>query len=222
LEQSVQHIWNDRSMMSRGSFMSGKPQFDEAEVIAAAIEVFWRQGYTAAAISDLTQAAGLSRSSLYQRFNDKDGLFLEALAAYTERLLRRMNSVKADTPRLRMKALLRSFLPGTASRPTGCLIARSCADIAALSAEGQAAALAGMARQHQMVAGLLREGVTAGELAEDANIEAMAWHYLGVLQALLNFPQAGADGSMLDQMIDVAMSAWPVQGRDRVSGSSKA
>jgi TetR/AcrR family transcriptional regulator, copper-responsive repressor len=202
--------------------MSGKPQFDEAEVIAAAIEVFRRQGYAAAAISDLTEAAGLSRSSLYQRFNDKDGLFREALAAYTERLLRRMNSVKADTARLRMKALLRSFLPGKASRPAGCLIARSCADIPALSAEGKAATLAGVAQQQQMIAGILREGVAAGELAEDTNIDAMAWHYLGVLQALLNFPQAGADGSMLDQMIDVAMSAWPVQSRDRVPGSSKA
>jgi TetR/AcrR family transcriptional regulator, copper-responsive repressor len=222
LEQSVQHIWNDRSKMSRGSFMSGKPQFDEAEVIAAAIGVFWRQGYAAAAISHLTEAAGLSRSSLYQRFNDKDGLFREALAAYTERLLRRMNSVTADTARLRMKALLRSFLPGKAARPAGCLVARSCADIPTLSAEGQAAALAGLARQHQMVAGILREGVTAGELAEDSNIDALAWYYLGVLQAVLNFPQAGADGTMLDQMIDTAMSAWPVQGRDRVSKSSKA
>jgi AcrR family transcriptional regulator len=202
--------------------MSGKPQFDEAEVIAAAIGVFWRQGYAAAAISDLTEATALSRSSLYQRFNDKDGLFREALAAYTERLLRRMNSVKADTARSRMKALLRSFLPEKAPRPAGCLIARSLAEIPTLSAEGQAAALAGVAQQQQMIAGILREGVTAGELAEDSNIDAMAWHYLGVLQAVLNFPQAGADRGMLDQMIDVAMSAWPVQSRDRVSKSSKA
>ena len=63
--------------------MSGKPQFDEAAVIAAAIGVFRRHGYAAASISDLTEATGLSRSSLYQRFRDKDGLFQEALAAYT-------------------------------------------------------------------------------------------------------------------------------------------
>jgi hypothetical protein len=133
-----------------------------------------------------------------------------------------MNSVKADTARSRMKALLRSFLPEKAPRPAGCLIARSLAEIPTLSAEGQAAALAGVAQQQQMIAGILREGVTAGELAEDSNIDAMAWHYLGALQAVLNFPQAGADRSMLDQMIDVAMSAWPVQSRDRVSKSSKA
>ena len=61
--------------------MTGKPKFDEAAVIAAAAGVFWRHGYTAASVNDLTEATGLSRSSLYQRFGDKDGLFREALAA---------------------------------------------------------------------------------------------------------------------------------------------
>ncbi len=189
--------------------MSGKPQFDEASVIAAAIGVFRRHGYAAAAISDLTEATGLSRSSLYQRFHDKDGLFQEALAAYTQRVLQRMESAKADTARGRLEALLRAFLPDGSSRTAGCLIARSCADIAALSAEAQAATLAGAAHQREILVGLLREGVTAGELAEDADIDAMAWHYLGVLQAVLNFAQTGADPGVLDRMVNVAMSAWP-------------
>jgi TetR/AcrR family transcriptional regulator, copper-responsive repressor len=194
--------------MSSEVFMSGKPQFDEVAVIAAAIEVFWRNGYAAAAVSDLTEATGLSRSSLYQRFHDKDGLFQEALEAYTQRVLRRMTSAKADTARGRLKALLRAFLPDR-SRPAGCLIGRSCAEISALSKEGRAATLAAAARQREILAGLLREGVAAGELAEDTDIDAMAWHYLGVLQAVLNFPQAGADPRKLDRMIDVAMSVWP-------------
>jgi TetR/AcrR family transcriptional regulator, copper-responsive repressor len=193
--------------------MSGKPQFDEAAVIAAAIGVFRRHGYAAAAISDLTEATGLSRSSLYQRFHDKDGLFREALAAYTQRVLRRMKSAKADTVRGRLEALLRAFLPDRSSRTAGCLIARSCADIQELSAESKAATLAGAAHQREILAGLLREGVAAGELAEAADIDAMAWHYLAVLQAVLNFAQAGADPNMLDRMIDVAMSAWPAMTR---------
>ena len=113
--------------------MSGKPQFDEAAVIAAAMGVFWRHGYAAASISDLTEATGLSRSSLYQRFRDKDGLFQEALAAYTERVVRRMNAAKADTARGRLEALLRAYLPDGSSRPAGCLITRSCAEISELS-----------------------------------------------------------------------------------------
>jgi AcrR family transcriptional regulator len=195
--------------MSSEAFMSGKPQFDEAAVIAAAIEVFWRNGYAAAAISDLTEATGLSRSSLYQRFQNKDGLFQEALAAYTQRVLRRMNSAKADTARGRLKALLRAFLPDGSLRPAGCLIVRSCAGMSELSAEGQAAAMAAATHQLEILAILLREGVAASELAEDTDIAAMAWYYLSVLQAVLNFPQVGADPSMLDRMIDVAMSVWP-------------
>jgi AcrR family transcriptional regulator len=199
--------------MSSEEFMSGKPQFDEASVIAAAIGVFRRHGYAAAAISDLTEATGLSRSSLYQRFQDKDGLFREALAAYTQRVLRRMNSAKADTARGRLEALLRAFLPDGSSRTAGCLIARSCADLQELSAESKAATLAGAAHQREMLAGVLRKGVAAGELAADADIDAMAWHYLGVLQAVLNFAQAGADRNMLDRMIEIAMSAWPATTR---------
>src|SRR5262249_7751382 len=98
--------------------MSGKPQFDEGAVIAAAIGVFWRDGYASAAISDLTDATGLSRSSLYQRFRDKDGLFQEALAAYTERVVGLMRSIKGgETVRARLEALLQAFKPDAASRP---------------------------------------------------------------------------------------------------------
>lgn len=192
--------------------MSGKPKFDEGAVIAAAVNVFWRHGYAAASINDLTEATGLSRSSLYQRFGDKDGLFREALEAYTERLLRRMNAVQADTARGRVEVLMRAFLPNASAppRPAGCLIARSCAEMPELSPAGQAVALAAAERQRDIVVGLLREGVANGELASDADVDALAWYYLGVLQAVLNFPQAGAGFGVLERMIDIAMSAWPV------------
>lgn len=190
--------------------MSGKPQFDEAAVIDAALIVFWRQGYAAASISDLTEATGLSRSSIYQRFGDKGGLFREALAAYTRRVLARMNGAEAPSARGAVEAILRGFVPEQPmGRPAGCLIARSCVEKGELSAEGQAAALQAAADQRQIFAALLRQAIAAGELSRDADVEALAWYYLGVLQAVLNFPNAGADSSALHHMIDVAMMAWP-------------
>jgi AcrR family transcriptional regulator len=190
--------------------MTGKPQFDESAVIAAAVQVFWRHGYAAASISHLTEATGLSRSSLYQRFGDKDGLFREALAAYLKRVLRRMESVEGRNARARLEALLRGFVARrSAERPAGCLIARSCAELADLSPEGGRAAAAAAASEREVLVKLLEEAKANGELAEDADVEAMAWHYLGVVQAVLNFPQAGADSGAINRMIDVAMSAWP-------------
>lgn len=194
--------------------MSGKPQYDEAAVIAAAIEVFWRHGYATASINDLTDATGLSRSSLYQRFGDKDGLFRDALAVYTERVLKRMNSARADSARGSVEAILRDFLPKPTAprRPAGCLLSRSSAEMIDLAAAGKTTTLAGIARQRQIFADLLHEGVAKGELGPEINVDALAWYYLGVLQAVVNLPQGGATGEALGGMIDVAMSAWPAAG----------
>lgn len=189
--------------------MSGKPQYDEGCVIAAAIEVFWRNGYASSAISDLTEATGLSRSSLYERFRDKDGLFQEALAAYTERIVGLMRSIEGATARARLEALLRAFVPDGSSRPPGCLVARSCIESYALSPEGRSLALEGAERQREVIDVLLREAIAAGELPPDTDVAALAWHYLGVLHAVLNFPQTGISPEMLDRMIEVAMSLWP-------------
>ena len=192
--------------------MSGKPQFDDAAVIEAAMKVFWRHGYAAASINDLTEATGLSRSSLYQRFGDKDGLFREALAAYTKRVLSRMNGVEADTARGRLEGILRAYLLRATpdrKRPAGCLISRSCAEMVDLTADGKAAARASAGLQYEMLAGLLRDGIANGELPNDTRVDALAWLYLGVLHSIVNLPQAGASADALDRMIHIAMSAWP-------------
>jgi AcrR family transcriptional regulator len=191
--------------------MSGKPQFDEAAVIAAALDVFWHHGYTGASINQLTIATGLSRSSLYPRFQDKDGLFQEALAAYIERLLHRAHAVRADTARGRLQALLREFLPpeGRSRKPPGCLLARSCSELADLPAAGQSLVIAGLKRQRTMLEELLREAVANGELPPDADAVALSWYYLGVLQSLLNLPSAGATAAQLRGVAEAAMAAWP-------------
>jgi AcrR family transcriptional regulator len=189
--------------------MSGKPQYDEGAVIDAAVDAFWRHGYAATSINVLTEATGLSRSSLYQRFQDKDGLFQIAIATYTDRVLRRMKSSEGDSARARLEALLRGLLPMGSRRPPGCLLARSCAELVDLPAAAQKAALSGMSQQRDLLEDLLREAIADGELSAGADIAALAWHFLGVMQAILNLPQAGASRGELNRMITVAMLAWP-------------
>jgi hypothetical protein len=126
-------------------------------------------------------------------------------------VLQRMEAVRADAGRDRLEALLREFIPreGKSRRPAGCLLARSCAEMAELSDSGQAAALAGLKRQKGVVEGILRSAAANGELVGDADLEGLAWYYLGVVQAILNLPQAGASRSILQRMVDIAMSTWP-------------
>lgn len=61
----------------------GRPrEFVEAQVIAAARDAFWAGGVDGTAISDLTEATGLSAGSLYKAFGSKAGLFHRTLEDY--------------------------------------------------------------------------------------------------------------------------------------------
>ena len=58
--------------------------FDPDQALDAAMRVFWLKGYEGASLSDLTNAMGINKPSLYARFNDKRGLFLAAIERYNE------------------------------------------------------------------------------------------------------------------------------------------
>lgn len=61
----------------------GRVQMFETDVAArAAREVFWRRGFEQASVPELETATGLSRSSLYNTFGSKRGLFDAAVKSY--------------------------------------------------------------------------------------------------------------------------------------------
>ena len=67
--------------------MVGVRQFDEDEVIATALDVFWRKGLHDATMQDLAAATGVQRGSLYNAYGDKEAIFLRAFDRYTEQFL---------------------------------------------------------------------------------------------------------------------------------------
>jgi TetR/AcrR family transcriptional regulator, transcriptional repressor for nem operon len=62
-------------------------QFDDTTVVRAARDVFWQCGYASTSLADLEAATGLSRSSMYQAYGSKRGLFDRALRSYLEELI---------------------------------------------------------------------------------------------------------------------------------------
>lgn len=59
--------------------------FEEDRVLDDAVRLFWEQGFEATSIEDVSERTGLSRSSIYQAFNSKRGLFDSALERYLDR-----------------------------------------------------------------------------------------------------------------------------------------
>ena len=66
----------------------GRPrEFDTDEALASALRVFWAKGYDGASLTDLTEAMGITRPSLYAAFGNKEALFKRALDLYQEEKL---------------------------------------------------------------------------------------------------------------------------------------
>lgn len=61
--------------------------FETADAVRAARAVFWRCGFEEASIPELEQATGLRRSSIYNTFGSKRGLFDAAVASYREEVI---------------------------------------------------------------------------------------------------------------------------------------
>ena len=111
-------------------------QFDEDTVVAAARDRFWRGGYAATSVDDLTAATGLGKGSLYGAFGDKRGLFLRALDDYIGSALDSVRGQLRDPTysaydRLtrHIRAQAKALAADKALR--GCMMAKSAAELSA-------------------------------------------------------------------------------------------
>ncbi|HZD23057.1 MAG TPA: TetR/AcrR family transcriptional regulator [Acidimicrobiia bacterium] len=65
----------------------GRPRsFEPEDVLAKALEVFWRTGYRATTTRMLEKELGLSQSSIYNAFGSKRQLLLAALTTYEDQI----------------------------------------------------------------------------------------------------------------------------------------
>lgn len=78
--------------------MGRTQSFDRDTVIRAARSLFWGSGYESASIPELEQVTGLSRSSIYNAFGSKRGLFDATVQSYLDEVIRpRLRPLQADS-----------------------------------------------------------------------------------------------------------------------------
>lgn len=80
------------------STMARPQEFDTAEALYKAMDVFWRKGYEATSLADLLDATGLSKSSLYATFGGKREFFLAAFDAYRQGRAAEMHRILGHGP----------------------------------------------------------------------------------------------------------------------------
>jgi len=191
----------------------GRPRaFDADLALEAAMRVFWRKGFEGTSLSDLTQAMGINRPSLYAAFGNKEALFRQVMDRYGRGPAAHMeDALKAPTARAVAEALLHGTVDLLIDRthPPGCLGVNGIL----VGGDGTEILCQDMAaRQVQVFSALknrLARAKKEGDLPESAQPATLARFLCTVTQGLSVQATRGVGERDLRQVADLALQAWP-------------
>ncbi|WP_175007141.1 TetR/AcrR family transcriptional regulator [Burkholderia lata] len=192
----------------------GRPRsFDKEAALERAMEVFWRLGYEGASMTDLTAAMGIASPSLYAAFGSKEALFRQALDHYRATEGREIWGGVEQAGSAH--DAVRNYLMDTArvftrrSKPAGCLVVLSALHPAERSDTVRQTLIEMRERTVQNLRERLKQGVATGEIAAQANLDAIARYYVTVQQGMSIQARDGASRRDLEAVAQAALAAWP-------------
>jgi len=191
----------------------GRPrEFDPGEALAAALRVFWTRGYEGASMTELTEAMGITKPSLYACFGNKEALFRKALDLYEAEKLGYMGiALDAPTAKGVAEHLLHGALATQAdsSEPSGCLGVISSMPCGVEADSIRAEVIARRASADAALVTRFRRAKAEGNLPETIEPEALA-HYLGaVIQGLCVQAGNGLPHEDLRRIVETTLAIWP-------------
>ena len=193
--------------------VKGRPrEFCVDEALAAALRVFWSRGYEGASLSDLTEAMGITRPSLYAAFGNKEALFRKALDLYEREKLAFMGeALKAPTSRGVAERLLRGALEMQTSdcEPRGCLRVISSVACGAEAESIRAEVIARRASSHQALLDRFQQAKADGDLPGHVEAEGLANYLSAILQGMAVQAGGGASREQLETLVETSLAMWP-------------
>ncbi|USI73428.1 TetR/AcrR family transcriptional regulator [Sphingomonas morindae] len=192
----------------------GRPRaFDRAAALTAAMQLFWRKGYEASSIADLTEAMGVGPTSLYAAFGSKDALYAEAMKAYAGRYAHLTQGGFRAAPTA--CEAVRAYLRDSATAMTGadCDLPRGCmVNLGMVGSEGHEALAAEMrdarGAAFDMLRARLAEAVASGELPPRLDVAAVARFIQTVQSGMAIRARDGATRGELEAVAALALAGW--------------
>jgi len=191
----------------------GRPrEFDVEEALAAALKVFWRKGYDGASLTDLTEAMGITRPSLYCAFGNKEALFRKALDLYEREKLAYIDcGLSAPTAYAVAEGLLMGACDAQTDPETpGCMSVNSVLSCGGVASESVRAELASVVAgiQAKIIARFQR-AKDEGDLDADCDPAELTGFLMTLSQGMAVQASTGMSREALRRVVGMALQAWP-------------
>src|SRR5258707_3363503 len=176
--------------------IKGRPrEFCVDKALAAALRVFWSKGYEGASLTDLTDAMGITRPSLYAAFGNKESLFRKALDLYEcEKLEYTRAALDQPTSRAVAEHIMRGALEAQTgnSEPHGCLGVISAMACGAEAESIKAEVVARRASSHRALVERFERARTEGDLPAHVDPIGLTSYLYAILQGMAVHAGSGA------------------------------
>lgn len=189
--------------------VSGRPRsFEPERVVAAAMDVFWTKGYEGTGITDLEEATGLGRQSLYGAFGDKHALFERVVDFYFEHVLTPGIVGVLDAPgsaRANLERLFDAWLAmATSPEFRGCLVSNSQSAIRRDEPEFADVLRRKLKLLEGAFARTLRRAQQAREVSADLDVRATARSLVAIGEGLALIGRVQPDRAFIRGVVDGA------------------
>lgn len=191
----------------------GRPrEFCVDAALAAALRVFWTKGYEGASLTDLTDAMGVTRPSLYAAFGNKESLFTKALDLYEqEKLAYVRGALDQPTARTVAEHILRGGLANVTCKdePRGCLGVISAVACGAEAASIRQAVTERRQSSHSAIVERFDRAKADGDLPAHVDTEGLTSYLIAIMQGMAVQASSGASAVELEKLVETSLAVWP-------------
>lgn len=191
--------------------MARTKEFNEEKALDKAIEIFWHKGYNGTSAQDLVNHLGLSRSSLYDTFGDKQKLFSKALKRYqnqgqesVKELLEQAENVKLAFAQIFKQAVLESL----EDRITlGCFMVNSSVELAMHDQEIAKIVSDNRETMEKVFLNAVKKGQEAGQISTQLDARTLARFIFNNYSGIRVLARAGErDKQVYDDIVKAVFS----------------
>jgi len=193
---------------------TGRPRgFDPDEALERALLVFWEQGYEGASLATLTSAMGISTTSMYATFGNKEALFRKALERYTEGPSAYLARAMDEPTALDVAAAILAGTIRTTTRPAnphGCLGVQGALATSDAGREVRDLLITWRNDGYSGIRERFERAVVEGDLPPEADPALLARYVTTLAYGLAVQAASGIDRDELQAMVDAALRGWPL------------
>ncbi|WP_339783953.1 TetR/AcrR family transcriptional regulator [Paenibacillus sp. FSL R7-0313] len=187
--------------------MARSKEFEVNEVLDKAMKIFWEQGYEKTSMSDLVEHMGIHRRSIYDTFDDKHSLFLQAMDRYRGKVSTTLLAeIKAS--KTAVEALHKIFdvmISEAEETPSGCLIVNSAVELGTRDQEVDNRSLESFNEAERMFEQIIQWGQREGEFSSDHDAKEMAEYLHNISVGIRAMARTSTEKEKLNRIINVTM-----------------